>query len=90
MIGRIGENPLPESAPDRAQPVDLISAPVFDAAGEIACTLSLHAFERPLALAEILRLGRRLEQACQTATRAAVRPPSAVPPAMLQQRAYHG
>ena len=68
LIGRMGADYLLiEAEPDRLHQVDLISAPVFDAAGDVVCTLSLFGFDRPLSLARIGALGDALQGYCQAA-----------------------
>ncbi|MDD3797607.1 MAG: helix-turn-helix domain-containing protein [Novosphingobium sp.] len=62
-----GEYLLIDEEPDRLLPVDLISAPVFDADGAVACTLSLYGSERPLPLAKVMEMGRRLGEFCRVA-----------------------
>jgi len=68
-IGRMGEDYLMiEGQPDRLHPVGLISAPVFDADGAVACTLSLFGFDRPMSLSRIHALGRVLDGHCRAAS----------------------
>ncbi|WP_375196256.1 IclR family transcriptional regulator [Sphingobium sp.] len=68
-IGRMGEDYLMiEGQADRLHPVGLISAPVFDADGAIACTLSLFGFDRPMSLSRIHALGRMLDRHCRAAS----------------------
>jgi DNA-binding IclR family transcriptional regulator len=67
-IGRMGEAYLMiDAQPDRLHHVGLISAPVFDPEGAVACTLSLFGFERPLSLSRIASLGEALRRHCRAA-----------------------
>lgn len=71
-ISRMGEDYLLiEEEPDSLLPIDLIAAPVFDGEGRVACTLSLHGFDRALALTKVMDLGRRLQEFCRSAEAAA-------------------
>ncbi|MCP1470320.1 DNA-binding IclR family transcriptional regulator [Sphingobium sp. OAS761] len=70
-IGRMGDAYLMiDALPDRLYPVDLISAPVFDGAGAVVCTLSLFGFDRPLSLKRITLLGNSLIRDCRMAANA--------------------
>ena len=75
LIGQMGEDYLMiEAQPDRLHHVDLISAPVFDGQGEVACTLSLFGFDRPLSLSRIAALGEAAIRHCRAARDQAVPP----------------
>lgn len=68
-IRQMGEDYLMiESHPDRLHHVGLISAPVFDGDGKVACTLSLHGFDRPLSLSRIAGLGQAVMRHARAAT----------------------
>lgn len=72
MIGGLGDDYLlVDEAADGTHAVGLVSAPVFDAAGEVACTLSVYGFGDDRMSSEvIMHLGRRLRDFGQAASAA--------------------
>ncbi len=59
---------LSELDPDKDYAVSSVTAPVFDANGQVAFALGLTGFARPVVGAEIERMGRRLRDACDRVT----------------------